>query len=63
MTKTEIKNATNNKLIMELVNKYAIIISKNGARCKTEDKIVNDVAKELLNRGLLTEQDIEYLNK
>jgi len=63
MTKTEIKTATNNNLIMELVNTYAIIVSKNGVRCKSEDKIINDVANELLNRGLLTKEDIEYLNK
>ena len=62
MTKTEIKNAENNILIVELVNTYAIILCKNGQRCKVESKKLNDIATELMNRGLLTSEDIEYLN-
>ena len=63
MTKTEIKNATSNKLIIELVDTYSVIVCKNGYRCKTESKKLNDIANELLNRELLTKEDIEYLNK
>ena len=63
MTKTEIKNAENNKLIVELVDAYSVIICKNGQRCKAESKKLNDIATELMNRGLLTSEDIEYLNK
>lgn len=62
MTKTYAKNAPNNELIMSLVRNYALIIIKQGQRCKTEDKKLNIVANELMNRGLLTQEDIDYLN-
>lgn len=63
MNKTEIKKATNNKLIIALAGVYAVIVSKNGQKCKTENKKLNEIANELLNRNLLNEDDIEYLNK
>jgi len=63
MTKTEIKNAPNNELIVELADCFAVIVASNGVRCKTFDVKMNDVARELLKRGLLEESDIEYLNK
>ena len=61
-TKTEIKNAPNNELIMGLVDNYTKAVLKNGVRCNTENKNINDIANELLDRGLLTEDDIKYLN-
>jgi hypothetical protein len=63
MTKTQIKNAPNNKLIVELADCFAVIVASNGVRCKGFDEKMNNVARELLNRGLLEESDIEYLNK
>ena len=62
MNKTEIKNAPNNKLIVRLVDTYANIIGKNGQRCATENKELNNIAYELFERGLLEKSDIEYLN-
>lgn len=62
MTKTEIKNAPNNKLIISLIDTYAVIVGKNGQRCVTENKELNNIAYELVNRGLLEKSDIEYLN-
>ena len=62
MTKTEIKNAPNNKLIISLIDTYAVIAGKNGQRCVTENKKLNNIAYELVNRGLLEKSDIEYLN-
>ena len=62
MTKTEIKNAPNNKLIISLIDTYTIIVSKNGQKCVTENKELNNIASELFNRGLLEKSDIEYLN-
>lgn len=62
MTKTEIKNAPNNKLIISLIDTYAAILCKNGQRCATEIKKLNNIAYELVNRGLLEKSDIEYLN-
>ena len=62
MTKTEIKNAKNNELIIKLVDTYAVIVGKNGQRCLTENKELNNIAYELLDRGLLEKSDIEYLN-
>lgn len=62
MTKTEAKNAPNNVLITNLVDNYSLIIIKQGQRCKTENKKLNIVANELMSRGLLTQEDIDYLN-
>lgn len=62
MTKTEIKNAPNNKLIISLIDTYTVIVGKNGQRCATENKELNNIAYELVNRGLLERDDIEYLN-
>lgn len=62
MTKTEIKNAPNNKLIIGLIDSYTVIVGKNGQRCVTENKELNNIASELFNRGLLEKSDIEYLN-
>lgn len=62
MTKTEIKNEKTNKLIIELADTYSVIVGKNGQRCATENKELNDIAYELVNRGLLEKDDIEYLN-
>lgn len=62
MTKTEIKNAPNNKLIISLIDTYIVIVGKNGQRCVTENKELNNIAYELTNRGLLEKSDIEYLN-
>lgn len=63
MNKTEIKKSETNKLIISLVDLYSVIVSKNGVRCKKENKELNEIANELMNRGLLTEEDIDYLNK
>ncbi len=62
MTKTEAKKSENNELIIGLVDNYTRIVIKNGQRCKTENKNLNIIANELLNRGLLTQEDIDYLN-
>lgn len=62
MTKTEIKNAQTNKLIIKLVDTYSVIVVKNGQRCATENKELNNIASELFSRGLLEKSDIEYLN-
>lgn len=62
MTKTEIKNVPNNKLIISLIDTYTVIVGKNGQRCVTENKELNNIAYELVNRGLLEKSDIEYLN-
>lgn len=62
MTKTEIINAKNNELIIKLVDTYTVIVGKNGQRCATENKELNNIAYELVNRGLLEKDDIEYLN-
>ena len=62
MTKTEIKNAQTNKLIIKLVDTYSVIVEKNGQRCATENKELNNIAYELANRGLLKKDDIKHLN-
>jgi hypothetical protein len=61
MTKTEIKNAANNVLIMGLAETFATIIRKEGVRCKADSKLLNDIANELFKRGFLTAKDIEKL--
>lgn len=62
MNKTEIKNSPSNKLIIRMVDLHSIIVSRNGVRCKGEITEENNVANELMNRGLLTKDDIDYLN-
>lgn len=62
MTKKDAKNAPNNELIVELADCLAIIVSKNGQRCDGKIKNMNIIANELMNRGLLTQEDIDYLN-
>jgi hypothetical protein len=52
----------NNELIIKLVDTYTVIVGKNGQRCATENKEFNNIAYELVNRGLLEKDDIEYLN-
>ena len=52
----------NNELIIKLVDTYNVIVGKNGQRCATENKEFNNIAYELVNRGLLEKDDIEYLN-
>lgn len=63
MTKKEIKSMQNNQLIMTLVNDYAVIVSREGQGCKYLDKDLNNIAYELKERGLLTDSDIEELNR
>ena len=63
MTKKEIKSMKNNQLIMTLVNDYAVIVSREGQGCKSIDKELNNIAYELKERGLLTDSDIEELNR
>ena len=63
MNKTEIKKSPNNNLIIRLVDLYADIVCKNGQRCVTDNKELNRVSNELFNRGLLTKEDIRYLNE
>lgn len=61
MKKTEIKNATSNKLIVRLVAVYGSTFSSNGRGCKGLMKEQEWIMEELKNRELLEDNDIEWL--
>lgn len=63
MSKTGIKNSATNELIVALVDTYACIICKQGVRCKQENTDLNNIMQELKSRGLLTDDNIEFLNR
>lgn len=68
MTKREIKKATNNKLIVEYVRTYSsLCVNLNSATwenrgTKRYTEHCHDLEAELMERGILTEKDVEYLN-
>lgn len=63
MRKNEIKKATNNALIVDYVKTYSsLCLNINlGMGTKQFENHCNDLEKEMLNRGLLTEEDIKSL--
>lgn len=65
MRKNQIPKSKDNELIFEYVNSYAkLLLNYNQNKgIKQLEKHCNDLEKELLNRGFLTEEQIEYLNK
>lgn len=64
MTKAEIPKAKDNELITEYVSSYALLLVKfnlDRGTAKAE-KHCKDLEKELLKRGILTEENIRTLN-
>lgn len=65
MKKSEIKNLSNNELIVEYVSIYSLhdtnFILRRGT--KQLEKHLKDLEEELVKRNILTESDIEELHK
>lgn len=66
MTKTEMKKAANNELIVAYVEAYSSFVlkynEKKGKGIKGLQKECHDLEAELLKRELLTEEDVRRLN-
>ena len=64
MTKPEIKKAEVNKLIVDYVRSYAgLCVNYNtGGGVKRYAQHCNDLEAEFVKRGLLTEDDVKFLN-
>lgn len=62
MSEDKIKNVSNNKLIVRLVELSGAIIVKNGFGCVKDREEINNIMKELKNRDLLTDEDIKLIN-
>lgn len=65
MRKTEIKKATIGELIIDLVQTYSIAaLNQNaGMPTKRANQHLTDLETELIARGILTNQQVETLNK
>lgn len=65
MTKKELKTATNNKLIIDLASTYANLITNFnlGRGTVQHEKHLKDLQEEMLKRELLTQEDVDYLNR
>lgn len=65
MTKTEMKKAANNELIVAYVEAYSSFVLKyneKGRGIKMIQKECQNLEAELLKRELLTEEDVRRLN-
>lgn len=65
MKKSEIKKVTNNELITEYVRTYSLrdvnwILERGTERLSRQCK---DLERELIARGILTTEDVNYLNR
>ena len=64
MTKTEIKNVSNNDLLVEYIKSYSTydvnFVLRRGTKQVT--KHLKDLETELISRNILTEKDIATLN-
>lgn len=65
MKKSDIMNADDNALIVEYVRSYAehatnYVLNRGVKRLQTH---CADLERELIRRGILTEHDIEILNR
>ena len=69
MTKREIPKAKDNELIVDLVNTYANLCvninspSWESRGVKRYSSHCDDLLQEMGKRGLLTKEDVDYLNK
>lgn len=65
MTKREIRNADTGALITETIHTYGLImrncVSDRGT--KQLNSHFDDCCNELINRGLITNDNIEFLNR
>ena len=62
--KREIPKAKDNELVADYVNSYALLFynyNTNGG-IKQLQAHCNDLEKELLKRGLLTEEQVKFFN-
>lgn len=66
MTKTKMKKAANNELIVAYVEAYSSFVlkynEKNSRGIKMIQKECQNLEAELLERELLTEEDVRRLN-
>lgn len=64
MRKNEISKAKDNELIVDYVRSFAMLIRNDALRCGTKqlEKHCKDLEAELIKRGILTAEDINYLN-
>lgn len=64
MTRKEIGKAENNKLIVDYVQTYSLLTLKynTGGGTKQHERHCVDLEKEMVKRGILTEEDVEHLN-
>lgn len=67
MTKREIKKATNNELIVEYVRTYSSLSLNLNAPwenrgTKRYGQHCHNLEAEMVARGILTEDDVKYLN-
>ena len=65
MKKSDIKTLPNNKLIAEYVHSFAFYDTNYilGRGTKQLGKHLRDLEEELIKRNMLTEEDIEILNR
>lgn len=64
MRKSEIPKAKDNELVFEYVESYALLMMNynEGKAIKQKQAHCNELEKELVKRGLLTEEDVKKLN-
>ena len=65
MTKTEMKKAVDNEIIFRYIKAYSsFTLNLNlGGKTKSLEKELADLDAEMLSRGILTEEQVENLNK
>lgn len=65
MKKSEIKKVTNNELIVEYVRTYSLrdVNWLSGRAIKRLSGQCKDLERELIARGILTTEDVIYLNR
>lgn len=65
MKKSEIKKVTNNELITEYVRTYSLrdVNWISGRGTERLSRQCKDLERELIARGILTTEDVNYLNR
>lgn len=65
MTKQELLKTKDNELIAESINTYARLLVNDRCRMGTKllEKHWKDCTDELLKRNLLTQSDVDWLNR
>lgn len=65
MTKHELKKVEEHELITESINTYARLLVNHYAKMgvKQLEKHWSDCCDEMIKRGIITKEDVDYLNR